>query len=259
MYLIGTGSAPVGASAPASGLFDMAGVAVNVIAIVIALASLSVALSTKRDAQEGRRQQLSWLNESRGALDSVVTKLQTLDASKDVLNAVLVTAQEQQKLLDANLKANKEQLATNLQQWNEEQERLARRGKIRLSVGDTIVPDTPQNLPFGIRLDNPERTKIDFTLRNVGTAIGRKVVFWAIVSPVTVKIQRRGQPLDENRPFCLQENLELDLIPSADGGIDYSVNAELLGQVSGAFEIAVHVSGEGLETFDRTVRFQIVP
>jgi len=235
------------------------GTIVGLVALGIAIESRNVSISAYQDAQESGQKQLEALDKSSKAIDLVVQKLKALDESADALREMVETAEKQQELLDASLKVSRAQLASNEQQWKEEQERLSRRGKISLRTGKVeLIHGNQKTLPWIIlaRGEKRDRLPISFSMQNAGSAIGREVFFIAeIVTDANVNLSRAHLMNLSGTPKVLQVALGKPVLPYDESGISYGVDVEVLGQIPDAFALRIRVFGEGIETLSTSAGF----
>jgi hypothetical protein len=264
---------------------DAAAPVQNAVAFFATIASLVFALAAFQASQEGGEEQLNALNASREALEStsnslaeqlpildssskalnsVVEKLKVLDDSAEALGEMVKAAKMQQGVLDATLEVSRAQLSSNKQQWKEEQERLSRRGKIRLLTGNLELTNGNQKtLPVITiaRGDEKAGLPIRFSMQNIGLAIGREVFFIAeiLTDDANVNLHQEHGPLNlSGTPKVLQVDLGKPVLPYRESKITYGVALEVVGQIPAAFGLRVRVFGEGIDTLETAAAFVVI-
>jgi hypothetical protein len=211
---------------------------VSLIGLLVSFLALYIAVRSYQEAVRGGREQQK-----------------TLDASRDSLESVVKTAQQQQKLLEESLQASKGLLGILSEEYRRQLERENRRPNVEISLGAMPWEDLRKGPTINVDLTQ----NFEFEITNKGNAPVLRPIVNVFTFPPSVFVDKAGFKV-EKRPnhnhFTFQGGP--DILPKTQVTTPYLFPVELaVPPEVKDFDIEFEIFGENLKSRTEKVHCRV--
>jgi hypothetical protein len=226
-----------------SDLVNVAVLCVALFSLLIAGASVWVAIKSYKDSVATAKQQQEALNASRKALETVVSN-----------------SAKQQAVLEQSLRISEDQLRILGEQWDKELERQARKPRIQIALGSIHWEEFQKSPIIPLQIENRDENSstLTFTVRNIGNASVYKGFVLISADPKNIVVERhkfRVQIADK----YLYQTPTADLLPYNEAKTYYSFPVDvIIPREVRDFSILFKIFGENLPAQELLTRFRVV-
>ena len=179
----------------------------------------------------------------------------TLDASRQALESVVATARGQQDLLRQDLEIHREQ-------WAKELERLARKPRLEITLGNTPWQVLRRNPTITLIVGKEYWATLTFDVRNKGNAPVVQPVVLIVASPPTVELVEpisHGVPRQNRNVFQISGSGVLEFQPETLAGEPYRITVDAWAPPDlREFDVVFQIHGQNLKVVKTGIHFQII-